>query len=291
MILALNCGFYNTKVKTLTTKDIHPTRVQINDNGTRTLIINDVSYEVGNGARDITDKSLSTVHQICTEYNILKHCTDIEIKLVVALPMSRYLDKDYRERYRIGLIGAHVGVVDGVHKKVEVTECTVFAEGAAAYLPYKSILKDKVVGILDFGGATINCMIYSNGQLLKDTITTLDLGMIRLERTLIDAINIATGWNVQDYEIKEIIKNGECQDVVEKCIYEHLEVIKQRLHEKKWNTDRLTLFCTGGGSVQLKDYLESYFKRVFVSKEGIWDNVEGLWLVGRELYEEKYKHN
>lgn len=284
MILALNCGFYNTKVKTLNTKDIHSSRVQINDNGTRTLIINDVCYEIGNGARDITDKSLSTVHHISTEYNILKHCADTEINLVVALPMSRYLDKNYREKYRMGLIGVHEGVVDGTYKKVRVIDCTVFAEGAAAYLPYKSILKDKVVGILDFGGATINCMIYSNGQLLKDTITTLDLGMIRLERALIDAINIATGWNVQEYEVKEIIKNSECGEIVDKCIYNHLEVIKQRLHEKKWNTDRITLFCTGGGSVQLKAYLEEYFKRVFVSKEGVWDNVDGLWLVGRELY-------
>lgn len=284
MVLALNCGFYNTKVKTITAKEVHPTRVQINDNGTRTLVIYDVAYEVGNGARDITDKQLSTVHKVCTEYNILKYGDTTDTKLVVALPMSRYLDREYREKYRSDLLGMHEGYVDGVYKRIEVKECTVFAEGAAAYLPYKSILKDKVVGILDFGGATINCMIYSNGQLLKDTISTLDLGMIRLERTLIDAINIATGWNVQEYEIKEIITNGECQDVVEKCIFEHLEAIKQRLHEKKWNTDRLTLFCTGGGSVQLKQYLQEYFARVVVSETGIWDNVEGLWLVGRELY-------
>lgn len=37
----------------------------------------------------------------------------------------------------------------------------MFVEGAAAYLPYKSVLKDKVIDILDFGGATINCMICS----------------------------------------------------------------------------------------------------------------------------------
>lgn len=288
MILALNCGFYNTKVRTPNTKDIHQTRVQINENGTRTLVLGDYYYEVGAGSRDISDKQLSTCHSVCTKYNILKHATSSEIQLITALPMGLYLNKQYREKYRMSLFGNHEGIVDGEYKRVVVSDCTVFAEGAAAYLPHKAELKNEVVGLLDFGGNTINCMIYQYGNLLKDTISTLDLGMIKLERMIIDELNTNKNWNVQEYEVREIIKSGECASIVDKCIQSHLKEIQQRLLEKKWNIDRLRIFATGGGSTQLEKYLKDSFNRITVSDNAIWDNVDGLYLVGRELYEKKY---
>lgn len=292
MALILNCGFYNTKVEGYKGRFIYPTKIQESEEGSKTLIINDLSYEVGVGSRDISDKQLSIVHHICTEYSILKHSNKQEIDVVVALPFSLYLNREYRENYRKSLIGTHSGIVDGESKKVYVRDCTVFAEGAAAYLPYKAVLKDKTVGILDFGGNTINCMIYDRGSLVKETISTLDLGMIKLERSIIDALNVENGWNVQDYEVKDIIEYGECRDIVDRCIATHIKGIKQRLLEKKWNIDRLTIFATGGGSKQLKEHIEKSFKRVIVSTNGIWDNLEGLKIVGGEIYgKETYQRN
>lgn len=285
MLLAINCGFYNTKVKSLSGKFVNPTKIQENENGTKTLILEGITYEVGVGARDISEKQLNRAHEVCTKYNLLKHATAEGISLMVALPIGIYLNRDYRDRYREKLLGTHTGIVDGQSKTAYVKSCTVIAEGAASYLPYKSILRDKVIGILDFGGNTINCIIYDNGNLIKDTITQLDLGMIKLERNIIDEINSKTAWSVQEYEVKEIIENNECKEIVDRCIYNHINEIKQRLRERKWNIDRLTIFATGGGSVQLKDYLELAFNRIIVSKYGLWDNVEGLWLAGEVMRE------
>ena len=284
MALILNCGFYNTKGQGCNGKFIYPTKIQESEDGSKTLIINDLSYEIGVGTRDISDKQLSAVHHMCTKYSILKYSNMQEIDLVAALPFSLYLNREYRENYKKKLIGTHRGVVDGEEKKVYVRDCTVFAEGAAAYLPYKSVLQDKSVGILDFGGNTINCLIYDRGNLLKETISTLDLGMIKLERTVIDTLNIKNGWNVQEYEVKDIIENNECKGSVDKCINEHIQQIKLRLLEKKWNINRLTIFATGGGSQQLKSYLESAFNNIIVSSNGLWDNVDGLKIVGDEIY-------
>lgn len=288
MILALNCGFYNTKVKTLKGKEIHPTRVQVSESGARTLILGNCYYEIGTGNRDISDKQLSTVHKVCMEYNILKHADSKEIKLVTALPMDLYINRDYRESYRISQFGEHSGIVDGDLKRVVVTDCTVFAEGAAAYLPHKAELKDKVVGLLDFGGNTINCMIYEYGNLLKNTISTLDLGMIKLERNIIDELNSKYNWHVQEYEVRDIIRSGECAETVDKCVNKHLITVKQKLLEKNWNIDRLHIFATGGGSQQLDGYLREAFKSVSISNNAIYDNVDGLYLVGRELYAKEY---
>lgn len=284
MALILNCGFYNTKVEGCNGRFIFPTKVQESEDGSKTLIINNLFYEIGVGTRDISDKQLSIVHHVCTEYSILKHSNKQEIDVVVALPFSLYLNREYRESYKKRLVGAHSGIVDGEQKKVYVRDCTVFAEGAAAYLPYKASFNKEVIGVLDFGGNTINCMIYDRGSLLKDTISTLDLGMIKLERKIIDTLNIETGWNLQDYEVRDIIEYGECREIVDKCIREHINQVKQRLLEKKWNIDRLTIFATGGGSQQLGEYLKKEFRGVIVSQNGLWDNLNGLRIVGDEVY-------
>ncbi len=284
MALIVNCGFYNTKIKIGNKRIVFPTRVQESEDGSKTLILNDISYEIGVGSRDISDKQLSLVHNVCTQYSILKYANKPKIEVVVALPFNLYLNKEYRENYKRKIIGVHRGIVDGLETEVIVKDCTVFAEGAAAYLPYKSSLKNEVVGILDIGGNTINCMIYDRGNLLKNTVSTLDLGMIKLERKIIDTLNIRTGWNVQEYEVKEIIERGEYKTVVDECISKHIRDIKQRLLEKKWNIDRITLFATGGGSQQIQEQLEKEFKNIIVSSNGLWDNLEGMSIVGDEIY-------
>ncbi len=284
MALIVNCGFYNTKIKIGNKRIVFPTRVQESEDGSKTLILNDTSYEIGVGSRDISDKQLSLVHNVCTQYSILKYANKTKIDVVVALPFNLYLNREYREYYRDKVLKVRRGIVDGVEKEILVRGCTVFAEGAAAYLPYKASLKNEVIGILDIGGNTINCMIYDRGNLLKDTVSTLDLGMIKLERKIIDTLNIRTGWNVQEYEVKEIIERGEYKTIVDECIFKHIREIKQRLLEKKWNIDRITLFATGGGSQQIQEQLEKEFKNIIVSSNGLWDNLEGMSIVGDEIY-------
>jgi len=284
MILALNVGYYNTKVKSINGREIHATRVQEGADGSKTLVIQDTSYEIGIGNRDITDKQANDICKICTHYNILKHSNGSNIELVVALPINKFLDRAYRERFRYGLMGEYIGIVNGMDRLAKVTNCTVFAEGTAAYLPYKNIFKDKVVGVIDIGGNTVNAMIYSYGELQKDTITTLDTGVIKLERSLIDELNVRRGWNVQEYELREIIEGNEALGVVDKLANKHIKDIKQMLLEKKWKLDRISLFFTGGGSLYLKKYIELNFKHVTISNNALWDNVDGLWLAGGVVY-------
>lgn len=283
MILALNVGYYNTKVKDINGRQIHATRVQEGSDGSNTLVIEDTSYEIGVGNRDITDKQGNDVYKICTHYNILKY-SNSSIELVVALPVNKFLDRLYRENFKQSLLGEYKGIINGVHRVAKITNCTVFAEGAAAYLPYKSIFKDRVIGIIDIGGNTVNAMIYSFGELQKDTITTLDTGIIKLDRTMIDELNIKMGWNVQEYELREIVECNEAPDIIDKLANKHIKNIKQMLLEKKWNLDRLSLFFTGGGSIYLRKYIEYNFKNAIISNNALWDNVEGLWLAGGVVY-------
>ena len=284
MILAINAGFYNTKVAAGGEVIVYPSRVQLNSDGEKTILDSKGIYEVGAGYRSLDDKTDNLTHKLCTEYAILVHSKAERINLVVALPLNLYLNREYRERYKAKLLGEHKGIVDNTSKSVNVIDCTVYAEGAAAYLNYKDKFNDSVVGVLDFGGNTINCMVFDNGKLIKDTISTLDLGMIKLERAIIDEINTQKLLNVQEYELSEILKDKEYQDIIDRVINHHVSEVRQRLIEKKWNVDRMTIFATGGGSDQLGKYIKYYFKKSVISETGLYDNVLGLAAAGAALY-------
>lgn len=284
MTLALNAGFYNTKIMTNTGEKLTiPSRVQINVDAKQSIEHDGFTYEVGAGARSLTDKTDSLCHYLMTEYAILKYANKTD-NLMVALPLALYLNKAYRDRYQQGLLGKHEDIVDGEEKTVTISDCTVFAEGAGAYLANKELLSDKVVGILDFGGNTVNALIYSNGELVRSSITQLDLGVIKLERELMDAINQSKLWNLQEYELLNVIKSGECAEEVDIVMRSYMESVKERLLEKKWNIDHLEIFATGGGVRFIKPYLKDTFKKVTISNNPLYDNVIGLHEAGRVIY-------
>lgn len=278
-LLALNPGFYNTKVKTADVRAIHETRAAtIVTEGTNTLKIGKTVYEIGEGSRDISDKTTSEVSKICAKYNILKY-GDTDTALAVALPMRFFLNKGYREGYEEIFKGTHVGMIDGVQKVVNVTNVICYAEGAAVYLRYKKQFEDKIVGIIDIGGNDINGMIYDHGKIIKNSIVPLDLGMIKIERRIKDEINIHKTWNLQDYEIKEVMQDEECKDITGNVIKEHIAKVKNALTEKQWNIEKLPIFFTGGGSKVLSESLEQAFNHALISEDCLYDNVEGLYLV------------
>lgn len=278
VLLAINTGFYNTKIKVANIKEMHETRALAVTDGTKTIKLAGTLYEIGEGPRDISNKATSKVSYICSKYNLLKY-GDSDTQLAVALPMNLFLNKTYRSSYEQGFLGVHEGIVDGQQNMVNVTKCICYAEGAAAYLKYKNVLGDKLVAIVDIGGNTINVMIYDHGKIVKSSITTLDLGMIKLERRIKDEINIHKAWNLQDYEIRDVLENKECEDITNRLISEHISKLKNELVEKQYNIERLTFFFTGGGSNTLREKLEASFNRVIVSEDAIYDNVDGLYKV------------
>lgn len=273
-----NTGYYNRKTKTVNGEYLAPTRTQLNVDASKYLLVDGEKYEVGEGFRDIRGRADNDTHLICTKYDILKHSDDGDaINLMLALPCNYFRNKTYRERYKLLLPRTLTGEVDGNNKKIYIENREVYMEGAAAYLLYKSAFKDYVVGVIDIGGNTINCMIYAYGKVQIETIMTLDTGTIKLERDLIDALNTANGWYMQGYELREIIQSGEYNHIIDKVYDKHIDVLRKSLQEKKWNLDRMMLFITGGGANTLNASLKKHFKKVVVSKEGLFDNVRGMW--------------
>lgn len=282
-LICINAGFYNTKIKTQDIEDVYESKTQLNDDAKNFIIVDDAKHEIGEGRRDINCKFDNNIHMLCTNYAILKHSKHFEaVNLMLALPMNVYLNREFREEYKNKFTDKAVSYfTDSGFKTVIVKDASVYMEGAAAMLLYRNQFPG-VVGLIDIGGNTVNCAVFNNGKILLDTITTLDLGIIKLERMLIDELNIQQGLNVQNYEIKSFFKSHD--EIVKKVVDKHIQEIHQRLLEKKWNLKSIPIIATGGGADDLRQYLPSHFAKVVVSREPVMDNVRGLWLAGSVIY-------
>lgn len=285
-VMAINVGYYNCKIKNSSKECLIETRIQENDDAEKYIDIMGTRYEVGEGIRDLSFKTDSKVQDVVTKYAILSNCENGDIvTVVVALPMAVYLKKENREKYRnrILAIGNLSTLVGGKLKNVTIKEVIVYMEGAAAMLEHQKRYKGKAVGLIDIGGNTINCAIFRDGKIQKETITQLDLGMIKLERRIIDTLNSNHSLNIQDYEIKDVLTDVKFSTEVRKMQDSHIDLLKQRLLEKKWNVEFTELLATGGGSADLSQSLRDKFRNIFISDSPVYDNVRGMYLVGSAL--------
>lgn len=288
--ICINAGFYNTKIKCSDVGEhVFPSRLQINPDASKYIEVDGVKYEVGEGQRDIRSKDTNLVNKLLTQYAILSNANREQVNIMLTLPASAYLNKEFRQRYREYIVGdgSILAKCNGDLKIATINRCNVYMEGAAAILPYLHQFMDSLVAVIDVGGNTVIGMIFDKGKILIESIVTFDTGMIKMERELIDGINVAKSCFMQPYELPHVIKNpwdDETKGVIDRIMSNHMEMVIQGLLEKKWNMKHLTLFITGGGADVMAPYFKAYSKHVVVSKEPIFDNVKGLWMVGKEVY-------
>lgn len=290
-LIIVNGGNANTKVITQNNCYYFESRTQINPDASKKIWINDDWYEIGSGDRNIDLKVKNETNKACTYYAIAENTFNTDcINLMLALPMNDFLDKEYRKEYLDYIVGNHnlsLKINNQPTKNIYINEAEVFMEGTAAVISNLSFFKDSLVALLDIGGGTANCAIFDDGNIIRSSITTLDLGMARLERNIIDRLNTIHKWNIQDYEIKYYFKDST-DPVIKKIVSEetskHIYAIKQALITKKWNVESLKFFSTGGGSVSCSTALKTHFKNITISENAVYDNAKGLWLAAQDLF-------
>lgn len=288
-IIELNVGYYNTKWYCNGKHNVFQTRIQKNSTcNDGYIIFNGVRYEVGQGERSIERRDENFVHLICTYYATMKQAKNNEhVKLLVALPMSHYLNEMFKLQYiaSIKRNSPLICEVDGVVKRVFIDDVVCYMEGASAILKNPNFFVNRACGLVDIGGNTVNGAIFNNCRLLSETLTTLDLGTIKAEKQIIDNINLLNGWNVQDYELPYLATgddytvNNTISDVYDFTV----KAIRNRLLEKKWSLGSLPLFFTGGGSLVLSKYIENNFTNYHISDNCLFDNLDGLSIVKGEI--------
>ncbi|MBP1924570.1 hypothetical protein J2Z76_000423 [Sedimentibacter acidaminivorans] len=281
----INAGYYNTKIATESQLKIFESKVQFNEDAKRYIKIDDRKLEIGNGKRNINDKNNNMVNDYITIYSILNLCDRIDsTNIILALPINQYLNTELKNDYKNKLMNRTLNYeIDGIKKIITVEKVEVFMEGAAAMLNYNY---KGIVGLIDIGGNTANCILFNNGKAILESITQLDCSMLRLEKEIIDTVNIKKLSNYQDYEFDSLIssKNIEIKLIIDNLINKFIDNLKYNLKLKKWNVDNLKLFFTGGGSLTLSAYIKDAFGNVEISEDPLFDNVKGLQKVGRVIF-------
>ena len=244
-----NVGFYNSKT---ITRDgsckVYKTMTQVNNLATsQCIVLDDVKYQVGYGARSIAEKNESQTHLLCTYYNIFSNCDDGDsVVLITILPMKNFMNDDYVDVYKTTFLNRPVicATVDGVKKTITILDVVVYMEGASATMMYDDIFDESTVGVLDIGGNTINAGVFEDGELNTLTAHTLPLGTIKLERNIIDAIDKEMGWSLQPYEIPDLFKSEDLtiKKIVDNVCISFVNTIFNDLLEYNWNLYNLNIF-------------------------------------------------
>ena len=280
----INAGYYNTKVLFDNKHKIFESKTQINEDAKNYIRIDNAKLEVGIGKRDINIKDRNLINECLTIYSILDCCDKIDAaNVLLALPINQYLNQEVKKRYKEKLNRTLMYEINGFKKTVYIERCEIFMEGAAAMLNHNT---KGVVGLIDIGGNTINCMIFIDGKLIVDTLIQLDFSMLALEEKIINTVNIKKGSNYQDYEFNSLLSSNdlEIKCIIDAIIYDFIEQITYKLKLKKWNIENMSLFFTGGGSITLEPYLKDVFPLAQFSNNPLYDNVDGLEKVGRVIF-------
>ena len=245
-------------------------------------------YAIGEGSIDTSVSKKAEIHRVCTLYAITQMFNNLEygedVYLVMGSPIQTFENADHKQQFIDFMKGDFGGVIEiKVNNEpfvFNLKDVHVLPESCGVVQVHRDKFKDRLVGVIDWGGLQVNCMIYDNGKPIKSTGFTRQLGGYALEQEIVNKLN-SQGYNYQEFELKYVIGNPKEheKDVVEFTAQKYLNGILQECQKMNWNINNLDLFFTGGTSDRFSRYIvENNYE---VSPTAMTDNVTGFGILGR----------
>lgn len=284
--IAINTGFYSTKVKLEKEEFVFESRLSKSDKKDSHFILDNVGYKLEEGNFNVESyKEHNEVQRGCMAYAIARATPMNEVKVITALPMSQYVNRLAREKYKAHLMEGFKIQYKGIERVINIRNPIIFMEGAAAVYNNIDKFKGKLVGLIDWGGKTINAAVFEDCKPIGETILTLDMGILVLEEKIRKAINQKLQRNMQSYQMRYLYNSDDTEEriIIEQVIAEHLQELRQKLILGNWDLKGLNLVGTGGGVLKLNDYLKQIFEGIKINQAAQFENVRGLWNIARAL--------
>lgn len=292
-ICAIDNGYYDTKVKTHNKLFKFRSKIQPytdeDINNSTILEYNNKKYLIGHGKDTLEIKKTNNlIHKICTISSLsqVTHDTAEDFKIIVALPIGHYLNKKFREEYKNYIANPNMLYVkiNNQEKYISIKDIVVFMQGAASLYAYDtSQYQNNIIGLIDFGGLTVDGCIFHNLNPIPESIFTINAGTLILYNKIKTAINKAKCLNVQDYEVPYLINKEN--PIIQNVINEHFQSILREMRAHNWSIETLNILGIGGGIIGIKNIIKKYLPNFKISTNPIYDNVLGMYNVAKVVFQ------
>ncbi|MFQ6896995.1 MAG: hypothetical protein ACLRSH_09305 [Turicibacter sp.] len=215
-----------------------------------------------------------------------EHCS-----IVTSCPADIYINKTLRKSFVDFLTPKNsdgkVTLTVGVTTKVfYIDEITVIPEGVGVVYNQTDLFIDELVGVIDIGGTTTNCLLFDDATFIRDKSFTETNGMHFLNMKIRDALK-KEGLIVNDLEVKYYLKDpGDYKFLIDSIINSFIDEIYQFTISRNWGNKRKILL-SGGGSVALEQKLKAKFLDSTISTDALYDNCKGNYQFGVMLCRSK----
>lgn len=293
-VYGVDNGYFNTKVKGERSLLFRSRVSETEDDrvtGGMVLEYRGCQYRIGEGTDDIEiRKTDGLVHKLCTLAALAQVSEDTEeFKIVVGLPLSHYKNRNFREEFREYMMKPIIHNIrwNGEPKAIVINDCLVFPQGAAAlYADNPAQYKNRLVGIVDMGGLTVNGCIFEDLKPIPESMFTINAGTIILYNSIKSALNESFTLNIQDYEIPYLVNDPpeDYQKIIEDVMEEHFSIIKKEMRRKNWSIETINMLGVGGGILVTKGKAEKYLPNITIARDPLYANAAGLYNVGRMMW-------
>lgn len=230
------------------------------------ITINNESFQIGIGSYD-KNYNKATKEYLPNLLFALKGITSVD--LVLGVPIENI---GIGDKIRTDLLEKTFNYdVDGKKYTTYINKVAVIGEGISTYYLLDKDIKNTDLVIIDIGGRTVNVAAYKNGKLFEKM--TIPKGSIDLFKDIITAWNVNNGTNytteiAEEYITKNLIKVPEGS---------YQAFIKFILNEISFKIDLKAYrqVFTGGGSLLLKNQIESLEGKITVLDNALFSNVLG----------------
>lgn len=240
-------------------------------------------FAIGEGEPCIEPTKMVLPHKLCALFALTQIFDDIapreHIYMAIGSPLMLMKNPDYKEEFKQFLMGDDDGLISFKVNKKPYTICIknilILPESSGVVYNYPEFFEDRVVGVIDWGGLQINCMMYDNGKPIKSKGFTRQLGAYDLEATIINNLS-AVGLNYDETQLKYVIKNPSVEErlIIENAVSQQIDLIINQCRHNRWNVDTLPLLFTGGSSARFENYIKCLGNEV--SETALLDNVKGF---------------
>ena len=267
-------------------------------------------YKVGNGAlqpAELATSKQSETHKICTLVAIAMCASNDEvdeINVAIGAPVKDWEVVERRNSYKKYMLPeGEITVMlktksdePAVKKTFKSVNRYVYPESSGAlYLDKIAEFGDNTVAVIDIGNLNINCTLWNNAELDRESSLTDELGGNILITGLAQTLSAELGMRCSESLVARLLtlpkeerylvpKSNDNSDIpkrskqiIDKYLLEHVKQIRRKCDAKQWSLDFMQLAFIGGTSQILANEIKEVFgDHVYIPDNPEYANVNGF---------------